>query len=818
MRSISLSEEFERLTRQSNSIVFLEYYCDNKDNRRNSATAILRGLIYQLLKSRSDLFKHIISDFQIKREKLFTASSFPSLWKIFRDMLQDPGLETVYCVLDGLDECEEDSSKMFLSKLPSLFVAEQGSNTVCHLKMIILSRAYPGFLPEAFSTFPCIALDLDADVEINHDIKLFMEDRINELSKLRRYLNRLSAHVKDVFRKRAQGTFLWIGIAARELVEYPATEVEEALKHFPSGLEPLFSQMLLQIKPERRQTVAQILRWVVLAARPLTVLELSIAVKRPDHDHDHARTVPFSREEVMRNQILSCGFLLNITQNTVNLIHKSAKNYLLRKVGDSNSELDYFRIKEDEGNLQLAKRCFYYLQTVISIVEPRVENPQTSWMISTRRKKLQRRVPLLSYAVQHWPVHASALTHRDDIFDVSHRFYQDPKLRAIWREMYFYFDGYGNEQIPLNTLHIAAYFNLKVLSGKIISTYRSVKCKKSSVTKEEINEPESDGSTALHLAANRGYIAMSQLLLENEAHCDARDVFQRTTLHVAVKGEHMEVVQMLLNKGASIEARDSFQETPLHSAARSENIAVVRLLLGRGAFTDAENIYGITPLHITARSGKEEVLKLLLNGGSFKGAKKNLKMALLHDAAKKGHPNVVRVLLLHKENTNFRDCHGWTALHHAVQYKNEEMVELLLKNGTHLEMKCKKGETPLHKAAKSGFKHIARVLLDGGALINAQDNSGCTAVHYAARENRPATLRELFARGASTEIKSFDGLSALQVAVQKFCLNGIITQILNHQNNSNANERGTGEASSSDELEYGDSFFSESDYPEYDAE
>ena len=337
MLSIFLSEELEHMTRKSHNIVFLEYYCDHKDNRRNSATAILRGFIYQLLKSRSDLFKHIISDFQIKRDKLFTASSFPSLWKIFRDMVQDPVLETVYCVLDGLDECEEDSLKNFLSKLESLFLAELGSDTVCHLKMILLSRNYPVFLPEVLSTFPCITLDLDAGAEINHDIHRFIEDKINELSKLRRYPNRLSAHVKDVFRKRAQGTFLWIGIAAQELGEYPATEVKEALIYFPSGLEPLFSQMLLRIKPKRRQTVAQILRWVVLAARPLTVLELSIAVKQPDHDHDHARTAPFSREEIMKNQILSCGFLLSITNDTVNLIHKSVKDYLLRKVSDSNA-------------------------------------------------------------------------------------------------------------------------------------------------------------------------------------------------------------------------------------------------------------------------------------------------------------------------------------------------------------------------------------------------------------------------------------------------------------------------------------------------
>ena len=198
--------------------------------------------------------------------------------------------------------------------------------------MIIVSRDLTSFFPEVISSFPCITLDLDADTEISHDIHLFIEDKINELSELRQYPDQLCAHVKSVFRKRAQGTFLWIGIVAQELSGYLATEVEEALKTFPSGLEPLFARMLHQIRPERRQTIAQILRWVVMAARPLTVLELSIAVKQPNHDNNHGRTVRFSREEVMRDQILNCGFLLSITKGKVKLVHQSVKDYLLRNL------------------------------------------------------------------------------------------------------------------------------------------------------------------------------------------------------------------------------------------------------------------------------------------------------------------------------------------------------------------------------------------------------------------------------------------------------------------------------------------------------
>jgi ankyrin repeat domain-containing protein 50 len=86
-------------------------------------------------------------------------------------------------------------------------------------------------------------------------------------------------HVKEVFLNRAKGTLLWIGIVANELRKYKATETERALNLFPSGLEESYARMLLQIDVDRRETAAQILRWVVMAVRPLTLSELSAAIE-----------------------------------------------------------------------------------------------------------------------------------------------------------------------------------------------------------------------------------------------------------------------------------------------------------------------------------------------------------------------------------------------------------------------------------------------------------------------------------------------------------------------------------------------------------
>ncbi|OBT40534.1 hypothetical protein VE00_08988 [Pseudogymnoascus sp. WSF 3629] len=272
-------------------------------------------------------------------------------------MLRDPVLDTTYCILDGLDECDEASLEVLLRRFANLLSTKSSESTACYLNLIVVSRDLPDFIPEVLSSFPRIRLNPDTDTEVNNDIHRFIEVKVDELSTYRQYPEPLRVHVKEVFRYRAQGTFLWVGIVAKELRKYKATEIEIALDLFPSGLEELYAHMLLQIDDNRRETAAKILRWVVMAVRPLTLSELSAAIE--------TAVVPsamFSCDEVMRHQVSYCGYFLTIKEDEVKLTHQSAKDYLLRKSRDSNPELENFRVKEDMGNLEIARKCLDYLQ------------------------------------------------------------------------------------------------------------------------------------------------------------------------------------------------------------------------------------------------------------------------------------------------------------------------------------------------------------------------------------------------------------------------------------------------------------------------
>jgi hypothetical protein len=79
MLSIFLAEELERTAKDSQDVSFLQYFCDNKDEKRNTAVAIIRGMIFQLLQLRPKLIDYILPSFEIQNKSLFTASSFETL-------------------------------------------------------------------------------------------------------------------------------------------------------------------------------------------------------------------------------------------------------------------------------------------------------------------------------------------------------------------------------------------------------------------------------------------------------------------------------------------------------------------------------------------------------------------------------------------------------------------------------------------------------------------------------------------------------------------------------------------------------------------
>ncbi|KAJ1468621.1 ankyrin repeat-containing domain protein [Baffinella frigidus] len=133
--------------------------------------------------------------------------------------------------------------------------------------------------------------------------------------------------------------------------------------------------------------------------------------------------------------------------------------------------------------------------------------------------------------------------------------------------------------------------------------------------------------TPLQMAVENGHCELAQLLLDNGANMNVRNVTDGgTPLHSAVKqvSDHMTI--LLLWNGADVSARDDYGETPLHRVAstywgtgpwcRNIGASTAQLLIDNNARVSVRDKHGKTPLHLAAYYDHAPVVQVLLANGA----------------------------------------------------------------------------------------------------------------------------------------------------------------------------------------------------------
>jgi ankyrin repeat protein len=171
----------------------------------------------------------------------------------------------------------------------------------------------------------------------------------------------------------------------------------------------------------------------------------------------------------------------------------------------------------------------------------------------------------------------------------------------------------------------------------------------------DVNAKDRFGTTPLELAAWRGFSAIVNLLLDNNANVPTTGENGWMLLSYSVKKGLTRLFTLMLDKGADLNISDNKGGTILHLAAYGGSPEIVGTILERGFEINHKDIFGWTPLHYAAERGRLRAVELLLN----KGADINIRTLSGHSAhsiADANNRTEVKLLLAdHGANTAPRE-------------------------------------------------------------------------------------------------------------------------------------------------------------------
>lgn len=311
--------------------VVVRHFCDPLTPTSASYDAILRSLLFQLVRANEDLvaYIHSLKTSQFLQKTVAPEALEDVIKKISGAVPRDPTKNhTIHIVIDGLDVCEHDALKRLFRLLKQLIASLVAST--CFYKVLIVSRR-TDVLRKIMGKSPNMSLNDEAK-HVTDGIEKYAQKRFESMSSQLHELGVDEGRVKELSKQlatKAEGMFLWARLVLNYISSnliYHGNEIENAIKVLPKELEQFYEKILLQtISNFDKQSIERLtsmLGWIVYAKRPLKKIELQSAITFSSGDSE--------QEDVVPSFVLSlCSQLVEERpDSTLVLIHSSVKEYL----------------------------------------------------------------------------------------------------------------------------------------------------------------------------------------------------------------------------------------------------------------------------------------------------------------------------------------------------------------------------------------------------------------------------------------------------------------------------------------------------------
>ncbi|KAJ5380073.1 ankyrin repeat-containing domain protein [Penicillium cataractarum] len=712
--------------------------------RRMTAASAVCGLLHQLFEKTpySTFIHQTWARLPTKRRlknllKEFSAEfyrpwlDFDKVWPHFVRCASDDRAGHFVCVLDGMDECDSTERRRLLQALGRFYSAisnrpSQSPQSV--VKFFITSCQLKGTLKQDFEDLRDAASGklitlIDAD-ELLHLVHLDMESFINDF--LHVIPSEYQEIVQQILTGNGQKTWLWLRagtslilntLKEEKYLPLEFSRIDALLSDFPMDIHGVYEKALDMTSAKwGPSTVKKMLHILLAIQRRLSHSELFLAMELVDSDPTAAISNPYrlcywqlaKRHPEQKGLVM--GLLDEVllrNRSTVNIIHKSAREFLLQKAENHPSTLWEGSIDITTGHEMLTRACLSFLFTLkmrsyVHYNEHKYKKPKSQ----RNMRREERKSPFLRYAAQYWPTHynyqseSAAETSLDAVRELCTG---DGPERNNW--MYLY-SGYGGWW--WGDIDTVAHFSITPLVREVLDKMRDTE-------KEESGGRNPDiwhnwlwrGVCPLSKAVARGDIKATRILFDHgfilRKGCECN-----RSLITAARNGHAELVRLLLNEGADVDGEGEFHGTAMADACYNGHEEVIKILLDRGANVNI----GLSSIHLASRNS----LEAAAYGGHLGIVQKLLDRGIdtrayggraLWEAAGEGHEEIVRLLLGKgvKADVHYNSLSG-SALCRAIRYGHRPIMQMLLDHGAGVT------ESEMKEALSKGNEEIAEMLLD----------------------------------------------------------------------------------------------------------
>ncbi|VDI75034.1 Hypothetical predicted protein [Mytilus galloprovincialis] len=245
------------------------------------------------------------------------------------------------------------------------------------------------------------------------------------------------------------------------------------------------------------------------------------------------------------------------------------------------------------------------------------------------------------------------------------------------------------------------------------------------------------------------------ILIENKADVNIKDVTGRTPLHVCVENKNVNMVKSILkNKNCDVNAKDRADYSVLYLAVCRKNFEIVEALLKANCITKCDlnltHSNQKTPLLAAISTGSAKIVEILIASGCDLRKYDSEGRKAFHIACEINYDGDIIAIFLKLKHFDINDLDcvlGRTGLHYAVIGNNIKAVKLLIKEKININKQDKNGQTAIYHAFRCNKLEMVKELLKSRECdINLHDNTGTSMLHIACGNNDISMVRTLLRR------------------------------------------------------------------------